>query len=361
MSKIDDLAAAMIKAVGESSEAGEIVDWLDTGYPPLNMILSGHPDRGLPYGRIIEIFGPPSAGKTALACDLMISAQKAGGFAGFMDHEHALDVSLAKRNGLDTNPGKWLYKRPETWEASNTVALQAAELIRNGKFIDPKAPIIMVFDSVAAMIPKSMLYDSKGKLRELSEMTMNDTSALSRVSSTTLKLINKKASDLNIIVVYLNQIRTKIGVVYGDPTTTPGGSSFEFYASIRLALGKKMIKDADKEVTGQLIGITTKKNKVNRAFQETDVLLVYPEDGGASFDKTFSLLGALMEEGKIDRAGAYLIWEGKKYYARALADKIIAEDKYSELVKLYAAPKRVATAATAVAATATLVDALAAL
>ena len=77
MSKIDDLAAAMIKAVGESSEAGEIKDWLDTGYPPLNQILSGDPTRGLPYGRIIEIFGPPSAGKTALACDLMISAQKA--------------------------------------------------------------------------------------------------------------------------------------------------------------------------------------------------------------------------------------------------------------------------------------------
>lgn len=335
MSKIDDLAAAMNKAVGENSEAGEIKDWLDTGYPPLNMILSGDPTRGLPYGRIIEIFGPPSAGKTALACDIMISAQKAGGFAGFLDHEHALDVSLAVKNGLDTNPGKWLYKRPETWESSNTIALQAAQLIREGKFIPETAPIVMVFDSVAAMIPKSMLYDSKGKRRALDEMTMNDTSALSRVSSTTLKLINKMASDLNVIVIYLNQVRTKIGVVYGDPTTTPGGSSFEFYASIRLALGKKLVKDAEKEVTGQLIGITTKKNKVCRAFQETDVLLVYPEGGGAAFDKTFSLLGVLIAEGKIPYSKPYVLWEGKKLYPRAFADKVIAEGKYAELVALY--------------------------
>lgn len=332
------LSDALMKAIGGNSEEDEVSNWLDTGYPPLNVLLSGNPTHGVPYGRILEIFGPPSSGKTWLASQIMIAAQKAGGVAMFMDHEFAFDVNVAKRGGLNTDFPYWIYKRPETWEESNMIAMKAAQAIRSSKAIPDDAPIVQVFDSVAAMIPSSMLYDKDGKPRELDTLTMNDTSALSRVSSTTLKIINKYAADLNVITIYLNQVRTKIGVVYGDPTTTPGGSSFEFYASIRLALGRKMVKDAEKEVTGQMIGITTKKNKLTRPFQEIDVLMTFPEEGGAEFDRVTGIISALIDKGKIPYAKPRLTWDGKQYFLKAFADKAKAENLYPELVKLYLEP-----------------------
>jgi protein RecA len=332
------LANDIAKLFGSDNDPQTVLDWLDTGYPPLNELLSGDPRKGVPYGRIMEIFGPPSAGKTWLASQIMIAAQQAGGCAMFMDHEYAYDVSLSVRGGLSTQSPYWLYDRPETWEESHVKAMRAVKMIRDSGVIAPKAPIVIVMDSVAAMIPKSMLYDNKGKRREIDEMTMNDTTALARVSSTTLKVINKLTAELNCTLIYLNQIRTKIGVVYGDPTTTPGGSSFEFYASIRLALGRKLIKEAGddgKEVTGQLIGITTKKNKLTRPFQEIDVLLTFPDEGGAAFDRETGIISALVAKGKIPYSKPYLLWEGKKLYLSQLAKKAKEEGLYPQLVDLY--------------------------
>lgn len=331
-----ELAKSLESAIGLNDEEQEVKHWLDTGYPLLNKIISGDYDKGIPGGRIIEMFGPPSSGKTLIATLIMQAAQKAGGIAGFSDHEYSYQLPFAKRLGLSDTFPSWLYRRPETWEESNTLALRAGEAIRKSKAIPEDAPIVWVFDSVAAMIPNSVRYDKDGKKRELDALTMNDTTALSRVSSTTLKVINQMTSELNMTVLYLNQIRTKVGVVYGDPTTTPGGSAFEFYASVRLALGKKLVKDkASGEVVAQMTGITTKKNKITRPFQEVDLRLTFEDDGMARFDFTTGMLDFLIEHKKLETSGAWVVWiDGKKYYKTALAKMIDETGQQEELKRL---------------------------
>lgn len=323
------LSAALMSAVGGNDEAQETTDWLDTGYKPLNEILSGNPNHGIPYGRIVEIFGPSSSGKTALATTLMVSAQKAGGVAMFNDHENTFDVGLAKGMGLTDEFPFWIYKRPETWEQSNTLAMKGAEAIRKSKAISENAPIIQVFDSVAAMIPKSVF--EKG----IDELTMNDTTALSRVSSTTLKSVNQVTSKLNVCMVYLNQIRTKPGVVYGDPTTTPGGVAMEFYATTRLSLSRKRVMDADKEMTGQIITIKTVKNKASRPFQSVELRMKFLEDGTAVFDYTTSMLEVVLERKLLQATTQRVTWlDGKQYFNKALVEKIDTEGLYSQLEAL---------------------------
>ena len=194
-----------------------------------------------------------------------------------------------------------------------------------------------MFDSIAAAVPKSVMFDSKGNKRGIEELTMNDTTALARVTSTTLKSVNQYVGDFDMTAIYLNQIRTKPGVVYGDPTTTPGGGAMEFYATTRLALGaKKIMEEAagGKEFKGRLIGMETKKNKVSRPFQSVDLRLIYDDEGRAHFDFTLGLIEVLVEQGKIVKDGKMLVWDGKKYYASALGAKIDAEGKYPELLKL---------------------------
>lgn len=322
MSLADDLAKAIVAAVGESDEELEVPGYIDTGYEPLNEILSGDPKNGgIAMGRIFEIFGPSSSGKTWLATQLMRRAQDMGGVALFMDHELTFQQPFAERSGLKTEFPWFIYKRPDTWEASNTMALQAAMAIRKSKKLDELAPIVVVFDSVAAMIPQSVF--DKG----ITEYSMNDTTALARVSSTTLKAINQQSAKMNVTIIYLNQIRTKPGVVYGDPTTTPGGGSFEFYATARLALGKKFIYqkvDGKNEIVGQLMGIETKKNKLSRPRQEVDLRLVFEDDGMTSVNLTLSLLDHAVAVGKLKKLSTGRIeWvNGNSYPPGQLADMI---------------------------------------
>jgi recombination protein RecA len=338
MSKAEALAKALTAAIGDPDKELEVQGYIDMGYPRLNEILSGKSDGGLPMGRIIEIYGPSSSGKTLMATQALIAAQHAGGVGIFCDHELTFQVPFAKKFGLNDAFPFFTYKRPDTWEQSNTLALKAAEAIRGSKVLPENAPIVCVFDSVAAMIPQSMLQDSKGKERGIDEFNMNDTTALARVTSTTLKVINKMSGDLNATFIYLNQIRTKPGVVYGDPTTTPGGSAMEFYASIRLALGKKFIKEeqnGEKVTTGQLIGVTTKKNKITRPHQEVDLRMMFDADGMARWDFTTMAIDDLIAAGKLKspRAG-FVEWEGTQIGKKALAAKIDAAGKQADLLKL---------------------------
>jgi protein RecA len=328
MSIADDLAKAMIAAAGKPDEELEVPGYIDTGYEPLNKMISGDPKNGgIPMGRIIEIFGPSSSGKTWLATQIMRRAQEMGGVAQFHDHEYTFQLPFAVRSGLNGDYPWFSYRRPETWEESNTVALQTAYAIRQSKLLKPLAPIVIVFDSVAAMIPRSVLYDAKGKKRGFDELSMNDTTALSRVSSTTLKAINQQTAELNVTIIYLNQIRTKVGVVYGDPTTTPGGSSFEFYATTRLALGKKYIKQkvgGVDTVVGQMMGIETKKNKLQRARQEIDLRLNFEDDGMTAVNLTQSLIEHAIGEGKLKKLTTGRVeWiNGNSYPPAQLADLI---------------------------------------
>ena len=156
MSTAEDLMAALDKAIGPNAKQQSVTNFIDTGYPPLNKIMSGRYEGGLPYGRIVECYGVSSAGKTALATQWMVQAQKLGGIAIFIDWERSFDVELAKSFGLNDERPYWIYSRPETWESGNIVAAKACSLIRESKLIDPEAPILVVFDSVASAVPQSM-------------------------------------------------------------------------------------------------------------------------------------------------------------------------------------------------------------
>lgn len=326
------LAAALEKSIGANSDKQQVKNFLNTGYPPLNKIISGRYDGGIPCGRITEMYGPSSSGKTAIATKLMISAQQAGGVAMFCDHERSFAVDMAVKWGMSDKFPQWIYKQPRTWEESNMQAAKAAQTIRQSDAIDKNAPIIVVFDSVAAMIPKSMLE------KELDELNMNDTTALARVTSTTLKVMAQFAEEQNITLLYLNQIRTKPGVVYGDPTTTPGGGAMEFFATTRIALARKKIMEGDgkdKEMTGQIITCKGVKSKLTRPFQEAKMRFMFADDGSGYFDVAGSLLDFLIEAEILPPTGARVTWtDGKAYYRKALLEKIEAESLQAELVKL---------------------------
>jgi protein RecA len=339
MLDLEAIGTALMGAVGANSEETEPSLWLDSGYAPLNKILSGVYDRGWAGGRIIEIAGPPASGKTLLATFAMIAAQKAGGIAIFIDYERSFNATFAEMLGLDTKFPRFVYQRSETWEDGNTAAMRTAQILRAKKLIPDDAPIVVVQDSIAAAVPKSMLYDKDGKRREIDSLTMNDTTALARVTSTTLKVVNQLVGDFNISAIYLNQIRTKIGVVYGDPRTTPGGSAMEFYASTRIFTGRKLEKEkATGDVKAAIIGLQTVKNKLARPYQEVELRLAY-EDEMARFDLTRGYLEELIEAGKVpkDKSGR-VTWEGKTYFIGPLVEKLDAENKQDELRALLVTP-----------------------
>lgn len=330
--------AALTAAVGENSEGTEPTSWLDMGYLPLNEMISGNPTRGLAGGRMYEIAGPSSSGKTLLATQAMIAAQRQGGCAIFVDWEQTFNQEFATRLGMNCNAPYFTYKRAETWEEGNTLAMKAADALRKAG-LPMEAPIVVVLDSIAAAVPKSQLYDSKGNRREIDEYTMNDTTALARVTSTTLKAINQLVGKLNVTCIYLNQIRTKPGVVYGDPTTTPGGGSMEFYATTRLFTGRKREmekgEDGEKVMKAALIGVESKKNKLNRPFLNAELRLAYRDDGMAYFDFTTGYIDALCAKGKLEEKAGRVTFEGKTYWKAALAKKIDEEGRQAELVNLY--------------------------
>lgn len=322
----------MDKELGANADGQQVTNFIDTGYPPLNHIMSGRYDGGLPFGRMVEMFGESSTGKTALATMWMVRAQQMGGVAGFIDWERSFDVSLAEGFGLKSERPHWLYFKPKTWEEGNVKAAKACKLIRESKAIPDEAPILFVFDSIAAALPKSQAE------KEIDEYTMNDTTALARVTSTTLKAMAQHCEEYNATFLYLNQMRLKPGVVYGDPRTTPGGKAMEFYATARLALGRQKImeqQDGEKTFVGQNISIQCVKSKMTKPFQECSVRMSFDELGAAQFDTTFSLLEYLVAHKMITYSKPRVTWiDGKQYFVKALAEKITKEGTFSELLKL---------------------------
>lgn len=325
---LEDLARKLRKSIGDNSEEQMVTKWISTGYAPLNKIISGKSDGGIPFGRLVEIYGPSSSGKTAIATQMMVNAQKMGGIAVFLDVERSFSIDMAKNFGLDDTYPRLIYKRPATWEEGNDLIGEISMLVRESKDIPDDAPILFVFDSIAAAVPQSSVD------KDFKSLNMNDTTALARVASTTLKSVAKVAGDYNSTVVYLNQIRLKPGVVYGDPTYTPGGKAMEFFASVRLALGRKINKDSSKEFVGQEISIETKKNKLTRPFQTTSLTMQFDENGIGYFDTEASIVDALIEEKKLEVNGAWIDWDGKKYQKKQLIKLIKDENLMDKFVSL---------------------------
>jgi protein RecA len=337
MASAEDLAKAFADVIGKNDEESTVRDFLDTGFPPLNHASSSDWNGGAPVGRMIEIAGPPSSGKTAIATAIMAAAQQRGGIAGFMDHERSFSLVLAPKLGLDTTPGRFVFKKPRTFEESLQICGVAANHVRSKKLIAKDAPIVWVFDSLASMVPRSALYEMKnGKVvgdKSLEDRNMNDNSALARATSGAFPAFAQTCEDLNILAIFLNQMRMKIGVMFGDPRKTTGGNAPEFYFSQRLWLSASQIKQGTEiigmEVTGKFV-----KNKIARPFQEAKWRFMFQADGTGKFDRERSLVEFLNNEsllpttdastGKPCKPGS-IYWEGKQIGKEALARQIEAE------------------------------------
>lgn len=324
MSFMDELA----KAIGGNDAPTTVSRWLDTGHPLLNDALSGSYHGGFPLGRIVEMFGGSSTGKTAIATAVMTCAQKMGGVAGFFDHENSFDHELAERNGLSTSD-RWIFKAPDTFEQSIDTAVKAAHAIRERKLIDKDAPIVFVFDSLASMVPRSK-FD-----KESSEYNMNDNTALARATSAAFPALAKHCEAQQFTALFLNQVRTKPGVVYGDPETTPGGSAPEYYASVRVSLSRSMLKDkTTKEVQGQTVKALVKKNKVHRPFEKAEWDFVFREDGTGFFDPIGAVIDKLCDDGVLKKGGAFIEWDGKKLHRAEIIKRINDSGDRLQLYKL---------------------------
>ena len=273
-----------IMRLGEGSVAGEIQS-ISTGSLTLD-IATGI--GGLPKGRVVEIYGPESSGKTTLALSTIAQAQAAGGTAAFIDAEHALDINYAQKLGVQIED--LLVSQPDTGEQ----ALEVAEaLVRSG------ALDIVVIDSVAALVPKAEI-----------EGDMGDSlpGLQARLMSQALRKLTASISKSNTTVVFINQIRMKIGVMFGNPETTTGGNALKFYSSMRLDIRKiENLKD-NQEITGGRVRVKIVKNKMAPPFRQAEFDIFFNE--GVSRAGEIVDLG--VEKGIIEKAGAWYSYGGNR-------------------------------------------------
>ncbi len=243
---------------------------------------------GLPRGRIIEVYGPESSGKTTLALHVIAEAQKMGGTCAFIDAEHALDPSYAKKLGCDID--NLLISQPDAGEQ----ALEIADtLVRSG------ALDVMVVDSVAALVPRAELEGEMGD----SHMGLQ-----ARLMSQALRKLTSSISRSKTIVIFINQIRQKIGVMFGNPETTTGGNALKFYASVRLDIRRiGAIKDKD-EIMGNQTRVKVVKNKMAPPFRQVEFDIMY----GEGVSKTGEILDLGVQANLVDKAGAWFSYKDQK-------------------------------------------------
>jgi recombination protein RecA len=258
---------------------------------------------GIPRGRVVEIYGPESSGKTTLMLHIIANAQKSGGLAAFIDAEHALDPGYAKKLGV--NLDDLLVSQPDSGEEALTIC----ETLARSNALD-----VIVIDSVAALVPKSELEG---------EMGMATMGMQARLMSQALRKLTAVLAKAKTTCIFTNQIREKVGVMFGNPETTPGGKALKFYASVRIDIRRRdALKDASGAVIGNHVRAKVVKNKVAPPFTEAEFDIMF----NRGISKEGSILDAALTYGVVDKRGAWiqfngeLVGQGKDATQRALAE-----------------------------------------
>ena len=268
---------------------------------------------GLPRGRIIEIFGPESSGKTTLALHAIAEAQKIGGTAAFIDAEHALDPAYAKKLGVDID--NLIVSQPDTGEQ----ALEICDTLVRSNAVD-----VLVIDSVAALVPRAEIEG---------EMGDSHVGLQARLMSQALRKITGSISRSRCTVIFINQIRMKIGVMYGSPETTTGGNALKFYASVRLDIRRTGQIKAGEDIVGNTTRVKVVKNKVAPPFKQVEFDIMY----GEGISKTGEILDLGVKAGIVEKSGAWFSYDSVRVGQGRENSKVFLKDNPDVAARIEAA------------------------
>ena len=349
MSKNDDFTKDLIKSLNkdhgqrvaynlaEDESPTHVRRWISTGSKLLDYICANRSDGGLPEGRIVEIFGPPSIGKSHIATQIARSTQDMGGIIVYIDTENATSVENLGNLGVDVSK-RFVYV--DTHCTEEVLAITEKTILK-AKALDKDVPITIIWDSVAASSPKAEL---------LGDYDKESIGLQARAISKGMRKITGVIGQTNSLFVILNQIRTKIGVMYGDPTTTPGGKAIPFHSSVRIKLGAgQQITNKDKEVIGINVSAKTIKNKVAPPFRSVNFEIHFGK-GIVEHEQVFDLLrkhGPETIEGQEISVSGTGSWKNfsvantstgeilveKKFY-KSQFDEIMSDPEYSKYIDL---------------------------